>query len=353
MKLNSSIVIPTANQRPRKLVRAIHSVLNQEKGNSIDQIEILVSNNSARALNPKMTEVGGQSVLRIVDSSAKPGVSFARNKGVEATQFDIIAFLDDDDWWEKTFLLEMCQALMERNVDLVCCGLWKWKTDFNRSFGSQPDNSMTFQQFFSMKQWVGGSNILIRKDVYIQLGGFDENFPTSNDKDFFIRFLMNNYRYCAVNRRLANIDRTPHIKLSTQSRDKIKGSRLFYNRYAVEMTIETKKEHLFKLLFYEAITNQSYFELIKLLFNYPHKKGKLISSLKTLLRDRQPRFYRVGMWGIGIAKVTGIWKFIGSTLKCLLAIRKYFSLETVRVYIDSLSDTLRRFKFRKSRSDRL
>jgi glycosyltransferase involved in cell wall biosynthesis len=328
MRLAISVVIPTANHRPHKLLRAIQSVCQQARGALIGPIDLIVSNNSSRLLPPAVVALAQRRQLRIVESGARRGVSYARNRGVAATRYETVAFLDDDDWWEATFLLEMGQAMREQQVDLVWCGRWDWKTESSKSPGIQPDHSVTKKNVLIEKTSLGGSNIMISKGVYIQLGGFDEKLLTSEDRDFFTRFLNQNYKFYAVKNRLVNVDRTPDVRLTQPSADKVASLHLLYHRYAAEMSAETKREYLFKLLFIETLSTQSSFGLIRLLFTYPHKQDKLKQSLKTMICDRHPRFYMLARWGIRTTKATGIWKYVSAIWQCFLTIRRYFSSET-------------------------
>ncbi len=325
MKLNFSIIIPTVNKRPEKLLRAIHSVMNQKKGNIIDQTEILISNNASQALEGEVVVEQQKGLLQVIDSSAVRGVSFARNQGVAAAQHDIISFLDDDDWWCETFLLELGQALVEKNVDLVSCGYWIWNSELIKRPGFQPTNSPTEENFFLSTPLIGGSSIIIRKDVFTKLGGFDEKFFTTEDKEFFLRFMKGNYAFCAFQGCLVNVDRTTTESLCTApSRDRVMSQKYFYERYASEMSPEIRRRYLAKIEFGEAASNGSLRGLIKPFFVYPALQGDIIRLLKVQIPDRWPRLYEVGMWGRGWAKGLGLWKFVSFTWKCIVAVIRRF-----------------------------
>jgi glycosyltransferase involved in cell wall biosynthesis len=248
MKRNISIIIPTANQRPGKLVRAIKSVINQSRVGIVGNTEIIVSNNSPRPPNVEVLDLAQRGIVQILDSSQTPGVSFARNRGAVASRFCTIAFLDDDDWWEKSFLLEMSEALVEKNVDVVYCGRWNWDTDVERRPGKMPGSPATVVELFVGETSIEGSNILLKKEVYLQLGGFDVTLPVSEDRDLFIRLLKHRYRFHAVQSRLVNMDTTPHPRLTQSGMERVRSQLVFYEKYAAEMNPETKQAFLFKLL---------------------------------------------------------------------------------------------------------
>ncbi len=90
---NISVIIPTYN-RLATLVRAIDSVLGQTYGH----FEIIVvddgsTDETGRSLREKYSEA----VRYIFQENS--GVSSARNTGIRAARYELIAFLDSDDTW--------------------------------------------------------------------------------------------------------------------------------------------------------------------------------------------------------------------------------------------------------------
>ena len=91
-----SIVIPTAN-RPQELMRALRSV----SGQSFKDFEIIVvvdgpNEGTLAALNTLV-----DSRIRIIHNHVPIGAARARNAGAEAATATFIAFLDDDDEWDR------------------------------------------------------------------------------------------------------------------------------------------------------------------------------------------------------------------------------------------------------------
>ena len=105
-----SVVIPLYN-KAATIERAIRSVLTQ----TIQDFELIVVNNGS-------TDGGGEIVNQIQDPRLRlieqetPGVSLARNKGIEEANGEWVAFLDADDEWKPTFL-ETVLALKQQYPD--------------------------------------------------------------------------------------------------------------------------------------------------------------------------------------------------------------------------------------------
>ena len=93
-----SIVIPLYNKE-EYIVTTIDSVLSQNYSN----FEVIIvddgsTDNSAQLIK----NYSDERVNYYYQNNA--GVSSARNKGIELANFDLIAFLDGDDLWEKEYL---------------------------------------------------------------------------------------------------------------------------------------------------------------------------------------------------------------------------------------------------------
>ena len=93
-----TVVIPLFNKE-RHIERAVRSVINQ----TFQDFEIIVVDDGS-------TDNSVEEVLKIKDNRIKlikqknGGVSSARNKGIDESRFEYIAFLDADDAWKPNFL---------------------------------------------------------------------------------------------------------------------------------------------------------------------------------------------------------------------------------------------------------
>lgn len=93
-----SVVIPLYNKE-KYIERAISSVLNQ----SIRDFEIIVVDDGSTDDGKAIVEAIQDQRIKII-SQKNQGVSAARNKGIQISNSDLIAFLDADDEWKPGFL---------------------------------------------------------------------------------------------------------------------------------------------------------------------------------------------------------------------------------------------------------
>jgi glycosyltransferase involved in cell wall biosynthesis len=286
--MDVAVVIPTANRRPDHLLRAARSVLDQ-KSDAAPEVALVVANNSSRPIEGDLAELARSGALRIVDATRVRGASHARNRGASAVASRLIAFLDDDDWWERSFLQELADALTREDADLVCCGFWTWRPGPVRLPGKQMRERPTPEKLYLKNPGFRGSNFLMRRSVFETLGGFDESLPTSNDKDFLIRFLRGGGRLYPLQRRLVNLDRGNHDRLTGPTWTKVAGTRRFLELHSPHMNARFRKRLLFKLRLQTALTRRSYRSLAALAVERPHRAWELVQLGRNLALGRPVR----------------------------------------------------------------
>jgi glycosyltransferase involved in cell wall biosynthesis len=101
-----SIIIPTCG-RPEMCLRAVQSALSQ----TYREIEVIVVNDGADAATAEVLRRQTDPRLKVIELLTRMGGSFARNRGFEASQGELIAFLDDDDEWFEHKLERQLNAI--------------------------------------------------------------------------------------------------------------------------------------------------------------------------------------------------------------------------------------------------
>src|SRR5699024_5208343 len=186
-----SCIITTFNRDEKILTRSLKSVLNQTYKN----IEIIVVDDNgskseySRHVDNVISNLNSQNNIQLIRHKNNFGAQVARNNGIKNANGDFIAFLDDDDEWQPNKLELQIQKFRNSNVDnlgLVYCGRYnirnvsKYKTEKVIEDIKSPYGDVIKKLI--RKNFIGSTSFpLIKKEVFDEVGYFDENLVAKQD----------------------------------------------------------------------------------------------------------------------------------------------------------------------------
>jgi succinoglycan biosynthesis protein ExoM len=181
-------------KRPKLLKRSLEAVCGQETGGLFTYSIVVVDNDraeSAHAVVSAATVGSAVSLKYCVES--RQNIALARNKAVENTTGDFVAFLDDDEVPIREWLSTLFHACNKYNVDGV---LGPVKPHFDKEAPKwvvEGDfyNRPTYPTGFVI-DWRKGrtGNTLLRKQVFtVGEEPFRPEFRVGEDQDFFRRMI--------------------------------------------------------------------------------------------------------------------------------------------------------------------
>ncbi len=203
-----SVVITAYNVGPF-LAEAVTSALDQEGVVG----EVIVVDDGSTDDTPHVAASFGDRIRyqRIPNSG---GPSRPRNVGIGMARAPVIALLDGDDAMLPGYLATAVAALRKRTgVGLLCCdchhvdreghvlrerGLADYQR-FRRSLRPQPEPALGLlpaREAFHQMLWANfvlTSGALCPREVFRQLGGFDESLPNGDDRDMWLRIVRHGW----------------------------------------------------------------------------------------------------------------------------------------------------------------
>lgn len=191
-----SAIIPTYN-RAAFVVQAIESALNQR----FEDLEVIVVDDGSTDGTRLALERYRSRIRYIYQENA--GVSAARNKGIESSQSEWLAFLDSDDEWTEAYLFEQIkQTNASPGICMLAADCLYTGLDREQSTYFQMNNVLPAfkgKDYLSVREpfrfviehgpWQVGATIF-RSDAVKKAGLFDEDLRISEDFDFMARMAL-------------------------------------------------------------------------------------------------------------------------------------------------------------------
>ena len=181
------VIIPCYNNSST-LERAINSILAQT--HPVDEI-IVVNDDSQESAAIDKIMLNYPNIIYI-KNDINIGVSASRNKAAFVSTSDIISFLDADDFIHPQ-KIELQLKIFRRNI-AVACDTKKLKSfskfsKFNLYKKEFQIKEYTNSQSIIYRNTIAGASILISKELFHQIGGYDENLRSCEDYDLWLRLL--------------------------------------------------------------------------------------------------------------------------------------------------------------------
>lgn len=180
-----SVIIPTYGGS-NSLKRAIESVLEQNYGNFNI---IVVDDNDPMTQARKQTEkimkhFEGNSQVIYIKHDKNKNASAARNTGVKATDAKYLCLLDDDDLFLKNRIVHQVDFL-EKHTEFQAC--YCWRIQNGKMICGIEEGDLT-KSLLDLSFTPTTSAIMLTKNSYDSLNGFDETYRRHQDYEFLIRF---------------------------------------------------------------------------------------------------------------------------------------------------------------------
>lgn len=206
-----SVIIPTYN-RAAFLDKAIRSVLNQ----TFKEFElIIVDDGSTDNTSELVSSFDGVHYIW----QENKGAASARNTGIRAARFDHLTFLDSDDWFVKNKLEMQFAAMQAAPQYLVSHTQEKWYRRgafLNQKKKHAKNHGYIFERCLELCA-VGMSTIMVRRELFDQVGMFDESLPCCEDYDLWLRASVR-FQFLLVDHALTCKDGGRPDQLSVQYR---------------------------------------------------------------------------------------------------------------------------------------
>ncbi len=187
-----SAIITTYN-RPELLRRAIESVHDQ----SYSRLELVVvddcSDESPEAVIEDVRSDRFENVV-FCRHEENRGVSAARNTGIEASNGELLAFLDDDDIWdEEKIHKQVAEYNRSDNIGAVYSGTKSVDSDGSIITVQRPTKTGDLTKELLCKRGIWFPTILVDRGTIKEAGLFNEGMVMGEDIEWLIRISQHTF----------------------------------------------------------------------------------------------------------------------------------------------------------------
>ena len=183
MKGLISVIIPTHN-RANLLNNAINSVLAQTYKN----FEIIVVDDASADNTKETVESFKSNKIIYLKNDVSLKSSGARNVGINNSNGEFIAFLDDDDIWFSSKLEKQIKKFENSKVGIVYSSIELYFVRYNIFYNTVRNKKGMIYKDLLIKNHIGGTvSVVIRKRALSDSGLFDNQFLAREEYDLWLR----------------------------------------------------------------------------------------------------------------------------------------------------------------------
>ncbi len=215
-----SVIIPLYNKQDT-IESTIQSVLSQ----TYSDFEIIVIDDGSKDMSRNVVESISDSRIRYVRQENK-GSSATRNHGAQIARYEILAFLDADDLWDQKYLEELNKMVLEYpeasffGIAYIQKFIKTNRDEYKQ--GALPRGWKglieDYSQFVSMRININASSYAIKKQKFIEIGGYNTEYKYGEDI-YFCYCAMQKYKLAFYNEPLSYYINEQENQITTKYQD--------------------------------------------------------------------------------------------------------------------------------------
>ncbi len=184
--IKASIIIPFYDEDINTLKRSINSALNQTHKN----IEIILINDNPEKYNDEeLKEIINNDKIKYIKNIKNLGVSASRNKGIEESTGDFIAFLDADDSFLETKIDKQLKEMLNTTLPFSHTSYYKIDSKKEEVMNSGTINGLAYRECIRSCR-IATPTVMIKKSFLNENNiRFNEKLSIGEDTCFWLEML--------------------------------------------------------------------------------------------------------------------------------------------------------------------
>jgi len=184
--LKLSVIIPVYNN-PEGLEETLGSMINQDFPNS--EYEIIVVDNCSQddtwETAQRYQKIYPQ-LIKIFQEKSIQSAYAARNKGIQMSSGDVLAFIDADMTAESHWLKDGLKDMEKRKSDYMFFRIENYSKDRKEKLISKYTRMKEFPQedYFTKLKFGTVGSLFVRREIFDTFGCFNRNLISGGDREF-------------------------------------------------------------------------------------------------------------------------------------------------------------------------
>lgn len=226
---------------------SLPSILNQSR---VPDIVYIVADSNEDSVIDQVSKFNAANIqVKVLTNVREKNLSGAMNTVFSEMIADnvdpkrtFIAVLDDDDWWEQDYLDQCFKEALRSDSDWVVSGIIRHESCSDIGKPLTIPKVLTEKAFLVGNPHIQGSNLFVRFSKVLLAGGYDENLPSTTDRDLCLRLLaLGDINITTLNRHMVHHLAYGEGRLSEKgSEKKCIGLKRFFYKYGAFMDEEDK-----------------------------------------------------------------------------------------------------------------
>jgi glycosyltransferase involved in cell wall biosynthesis len=230
-----SVIIPTYN-RESLIMRSIDSLLKQTN----QDFEIIIADDASTDNTEQVIKDFNDPRVTYFKLEKNSGQCVSRNRAMKLAKGEYIGFLDSDDEWLPT-KIEKQLGVFENSNDPKLAAVYCGFIEKDEVLGVTVTINRGNRRGNLYKSLLSGfcpstpTMFLVKKDVLMQVNGFDENLPTFVDYDLWLRVAKLGYTFDFVDEPLIVKYEHAGEQIAKNLDKRMKGLEIFLNKWGSEI----------------------------------------------------------------------------------------------------------------------
>ncbi|AFI04663.1 hypothetical protein [Helicobacter cetorum] len=199
-------------------------------------------------------------------------------QNLEILKNTFIAFLDDDDTWEKSYLKTIKENILTNPMQIIATACAFKRIEEKQLMIMTPKaKDLSLERAFIKNINMQTSNLCVNLEVLLNIGCFDESLKSGADRDLCMRLInyasLYHKEVKCIDTCLVNHYALKHERVSNNKQAKQEGLEVFYRKYFDLFSPDAQEKSL---------------QRAKKLFDYTHDKPQLLHTPFLELKEFKP-----------------------------------------------------------------